>query len=314
MTAGVLTWRPLTPDDVPTWARLLAAAEEVDDTGELFSEDDLRGELGDPALDLTTDSVAVLDGSELVAYQITMRPGESAGVGKAVRSYGVVHPRWRRRGIGTSLVRRGLERAGATEATLMLRVPENDTGAAAVCAAAGMRAVRWWADLRRDLREPVDPVGVPDGIELVPLGPTYDHDRWDEPVRAAHNVAFAQHWGSAHVGAESWRSLRTGAAAFRAAYSAVALDGASIAGYVLGYEYQAPGDGRELYVATIGTVPRWRGRGLAGALLTHVLQTAQGDGFASSVLTVDTQNATGALGVYERVGYAPYRRAVTWIR
>ena len=70
MTAGLLTWRPLVADDVPAWARLLAAAEEVDDTGEIFSEDDLRDDLADPSLDLARDSVAVLDGSELVRAQL----------------------------------------------------------------------------------------------------------------------------------------------------------------------------------------------------------------------------------------------------
>ncbi|MGI5129393.1 GNAT family N-acetyltransferase [Pseudonocardia sp. CA-107938] len=313
MTAGVLTWRPMGADDVPAWARLLAAAEEVDDTGEHFSEDDLRDELADPALDLPADSVAVMDGTELVAYQITMRPGDTAGVGRAMGSHGVVHPRWRRRGIGTALVRRGLDRASEAGATLMVRVPEGDAGAAAVCAAAGLRAVRWWSDLRRDLAAPVAPVVLPDGVEVASLGPDYDHDRWDEPLRAAHNVAFAQHWGSSRVSAESWRALRTGVSAFRAAYSAVALADGEIAAYVLGYEYPTSGAGRELYVATVGTLPRWRGRGLAGALLNHVLAAAQADGFTTSVLTVDSQNATGALGVYERVGYAPYRRAVTWI-
>lgn len=314
MTAGVLTWRPLTDDDVPAWARLLAAAEEVDDTGEMFAEDDLRDDLDDPSLDLATDSVAVLDGSELVAYQSPCgraRP-RASGTRWAATAWCIRDGAGR--GIGTALVQRGLERAAAAEAILMVRVPDNDAGAAALCTAAGMRAERWWSDLRRDLAEPVAPVGLPAGIELVSLGPDYDHERWDEHVRAAHNIAFAQHWGSAQVGAESWRSQRTAVAAFRAAYSAVALDGEAIAAYLLGYEYPAPGEGRELYVATIGTLPQWRGRGLAGALLTHVLQAARADGITTSVLTVDSQNATGALGVYERVGYVPYRRAVTWIR
>ncbi|SHK84962.1 mycothiol synthase [Pseudonocardia thermophila] len=314
VATALLTWRPLRVDDVPAWARLFAAAEEVDDTGELFSEEDLRDDLADPALDLAADSVAVLDGDELVAYQITLPPADAAGVGPVVASHGVVHPRWRRRGIGTSLLRRGLERAGDAGAALMVRVPERDAGAAAVCAAAGMRPARWWSDLRLDLARPLAPAPAPAGVEIVALGPGYDHGRWDEPLRAAHNAAFADHWGSAAVGADTWRAMRTGAAAFRPAHSAVACADGEIVAYVLGYEYPSPGPGRELYVGTVGTLPAWRGRGLARALLTHVLQSAQAAGFATSVLTVDSQNATGALGVYERVGYVPHRRSVTWLR
>lgn len=314
---GLLTWRPLSLDDVLAWAVLLAAAEEVDDTGEHFSETDLREELEDPTLDLARDSVAVLDGDQLVAYQISMVRPEVAGVGRVVGSQAVVHPGWRGRGIGTALVRRGLERAAEADAALLLRVPETDAAAAAVCTAAGLRPVRWWVDLRRDLRRDtapaLQPVAVPDGIAVELLGAEYDHDRWDEPVRAAHNVAFAQHWGSGRVDAQAWRAQRTAVSAFRPALSAVALAGDAVAAYVLAYEYPtAAGEDRDLYVATVGTVPEWRGRGLAGVLLTRVLLEAQEAGFGSSTLTVDSQNETGANGVYTRVGYAPHRQAVTW--
>lgn len=317
MTAGLLTWRPLSVDDVPAWAALLAAAEEVDDTGELFSEADLREELEDPALDTARDTVAVLDGEQLVAYQIAIVRPDAAGVGRMLGSQGVVHPGWRGRGIGTALVRRGRERATESDATFLLRAPETDAAAAAMCTAAGLRPVRWWADLRRDLRRAsapaLPPVTAPAGIAVRLLGPGYDHDRWDEAVRAAHNVAFAQHWGSGRVDASAWRSQRTAVSSFRPAQSAVALDGDAVVAYVLSYEYPTgPGQERDLYVSTVGTVPQHRGRGLAGLLLTRVLREAQSAGYGSSTLTVDSQNETGAYGVYTRIGYAPHRRAVTW--
>lgn len=310
------TWRPMRPDDAAGLARLLAAAEEIDRTGELVTEADLHEELTDPALDLDVDSVAVVEHDELVAYQISLVRPEVTGVGRAVGSRAVVHPRSRGRGIGTALVRRGLERAVDADARFLARVVDADAAAAAVFAAQGLRPVRWWSQMARDLAEPVAPVGVPEGVGLHPLGPDYDAARWDEPLRAAHNAAFAGHWGSSAVGADAWRYQRTGTGAFRPACSVAATHpdagpGAVVA-YVLSYEFPAP-DGRpELLVATVGTRAQWRGRGLAAALLTHVLAAAVAAGFPTSSLTVDAENATGALGVYERVGFAAERRFVTY--
>jgi ribosomal protein S18 acetylase RimI-like enzyme len=69
---------------------------------------------------------------------------------------------------------------------------------------------------------------------------------------------------------------------------------------------------RDLYVATVGTVPDRRGRGVAAALLTHALERARDGGYDSSSLHVDAQNPTGALGVYRRAGYLPVARQVTY--
>jgi ribosomal protein S18 acetylase RimI-like enzyme len=179
-----------------------------------------------------------------------------------------------------------------------------------------MTAMRWWSEMTRDLREPVTPVPVPDGLTVVPLGPPYDAARWDGPLRAAHNAAFADHWGSTPVSAQAWAHYRTGGRAFRPACSAVALTaGDQVAGYLLAYEYEADTartGRRDVYVGTVGTLTAHRGRGIAAALLAHVLAAAAGLGYATSSLTVDTQNPTGALGVYERAGYRLRRREVTY--
>jgi mycothiol synthase len=49
--------------------------------------------------------------------------------------------------------------------------------------------------------------------------------------------------------------------------------------------------------------PAWRGRGLARALLVQALHALREQGMTEAVLMVDTQNAHGALRLYEGVGF-----------
>ena len=199
-----------------------------------------------------------------------------------------------------------------------MRVAETNAGAVALAERIGMTPVRWWSELVRDLAEPIAPVALPAGLTPAPLamGGFYKVSRWDEPLRAAHNTAFADHWGSTPVSAKVWEHQVTGGRAFRPSCSAVAAtaDGA-VAGYVLAYEYEADTartGRRDLHVGTVGTLAPYRGRGIAGALLAHVLRAGAGFGYVSSSLTVDAHNPTGALGVYERAGYRLRRREATY--
>ena len=136
-------------------------------------------------------------------------------------------------------------------------------------------------------------------------------------MRAARNASFADHWGSVPEDAEAFVHWRTATRAFRPDCSAAACtpDG-QVAGFLLAYEQDAETErsgSRDLYVGTVGTLAAWRGRGIAGALLANALLRAGELGYASSTLTVDTQNLTGALGVYERAGYALRHREITYV-
>jgi mycothiol synthase len=316
--ADGLRARPLQRHDATRFAALLQAVEEVDRRDEHVDADDCAELLGDPELDLERDSLVVLDAhGRAVAYQV-LHLGSGPPLGRRVVASAAVHPAFRRRGIGTALMAVALERADALDAALVTRLAETGADAIALAERAGMRAVRWWSELTRELAVPVKAVPPPRGITVAALGPPYDAARWDEPLRLAHNSAFADHWGSAAVGPTAWAHQRTGTRAFRPGCSAVALvpDG-SVAGYVLSYEYAvatARTGVRDLYVGTVGTLAVYRGRGIAGALLAHVLQAAVDQGYGTSSLTVDAENPTGALGVYDRAGFRLHRREVTYLR
>ena len=323
MQAGgvvTLAWRPIAKPDVVAWAELLAAAEEVDHNGENYDADDLAEELADPALEAEQDSIGAWAGEQLVGYGVVRCTASPADGVFRVYADGCVHPEFRRRGIGRQILDGAAERAAELHAAKAPKLPaelvvyanNRIAGVKALAESAGMRPVRYWYEMDRDLKEPVEPLPVPQGLRLAPYTAAVD-----EQVRVAHNEAFAGHWGSSQRDEAFWRQWVSGARAFRPAVSKLLCDGDQIAGYVLVYEYEADTAAtgiREAWIGQVGTRPPWRGRGVASALLTHVLAACRDSGFERASLSVDTGNSTGALGVYERAGFFVTEQATSFAR
>jgi ribosomal protein S18 acetylase RimI-like enzyme len=66
------------------------------------------------------------------------------------------------------------------------------------------------------------------------------------------------------------------------------------------------------YTETICVRRPWRGRGLARALITRSLHLWKDMGMTEAAHGVDTQNATGALQLYESLGYKATKTFVTY--
>ncbi len=310
-----LTRRPLRRDDIPACLELLAAAEAVDRTGENFDADDLAHEFDDPAVVAESDTLAMLDGTRLVAYAVvagTAQPGDV----HHVRLPGTVHPQFRRRGIGRVLLGWQLARGAALHTEhhpgrtgrLEMWVPDHVPGAVALARSAGLAPARHWFEMDRDLAAP--PPVAPTPLRLVP----YDAARDDE-VRVARNDAFADHYGSSPRDEAGWRQHYTGSPGFRPELSLLALDRDEIASLLLSHVYPADiaATGiREVWIGTLGTRPAHRGRGAASALLAAGLSRYREAGYQRAALGVDAANPTGAVRIYERVGFRTVRTATTW--
>ena len=91
--------------------------------------------------------------------------------------------------------------------------------------------------------------------------------------------------------------------------SLVAFDGDQIAGYVLSYRDEDPA---RVYIGQVGTRRPWRKRGLAAGTLVAVLRLAAQAGMKVAALGVDATSLTGAVGVYERAGFAVEFRSVSY--
>ncbi|MGW1197864.1 GNAT family N-acetyltransferase [Streptomyces sp. NPDC002536] len=319
-----VTLRPLTTADAPALAVLREEVEHTDRTGMHADEADVLDELTDPKLDLAKNAVGVWQAGRLAAYAMVYEPDHVREIARFAGA-SAVHPAWRRRGIGARLTDWMRTRARAMRDERHARVPgellidgvDTNEGLAALAARAGFAPCRYWFGMAHDLRDGPRTgsvrASVPTGLRLVPFDESYD-----EATRTAHNDAFRDHWNHTGMDRTDWDTWITGARSFRADLSALLLDAeGQVAAYLLADEYVADGAAtgrRSCTIGHLGTRPAHRGRGAAHTLLAHTLTEAARHGYTRAELVVDTANPTGALGLYERMGFAVERKYVTYAR
>jgi ribosomal protein S18 acetylase RimI-like enzyme len=314
-------WRRITHDDVPAWNALLAAAEKVDNTAEHYNEDDLHEELDNPAFG-ADDRISAWAEGRMVAFAgvLPRTPTTYWRIG----AEGVVDPAYRGLGLGTEALRwvsaRALALQRDTHPDLEVRLDITgylgNTDQVRLLEDAGYTAVNWSATMRVAL----DAAMAESPATAWPAGYTlHGYARsWSAQVLAAHNAAFTDHWGFVPWSETEWRQWEDDSRNARPDMSwlLVADDQPDVVvGYVLTHEYDAHQETtgrREAYLAKIGVRREHRGRGLASRLLRHALRSYAAAGYDESSLDVDTNNPTGAFGLYERAGYVIESRTATF--
>ena len=150
-------------------------------------------------------------------------------------------------------------------------------------------------DLDEDLERPVWPAGI--AVRTMQVGR-------DEPrLHLADNEAFAEHHLFEPRTFEEWRLHHVDRPDFDPGLWPIGWDGEEIAGYAAAF---AADDGG--YVADLAVRAPWRGRGLGLALLLEEFRALGARGATVARLTVDAQNATGAVELYRRAGMRVARR------
>ncbi|MFG1995432.1 GNAT family N-acetyltransferase [Actinoplanes sp. NPDC048988] len=314
--SSALTWRPLSPGDARTSADLLNAMEAVDRIGEYYDEQDTLQELIDPYTDLERGSLAAFDGDVMAGFMKTRYQAAPEGVHRIVMDGGVA-PGYRRRGLGTRFVTAGVAAAKDLHArhhpALKLAVdvhkPESMAGLPELMTAQGFTPVSYYQHMQHPLGDNVTGTAIPAGLRVEPWS-----ERNDEDFRLIRNEAFQDDPLRAPMTVESWKSKITNQT-FRPTVSFLLRDEANgtPAGMLVTMSWDADTaatgvrDARFMFIAT---QPAYRRRGVAAALIGHALRAAAAEGYDRALVEADSESP--ALKVYERAGFTPKLRFVSW--
>jgi ribosomal protein S18 acetylase RimI-like enzyme len=217
-------------------------------------------------------------------------------------------PEWRGRGIREAMLRRSEARARQLAGEVPQGKPqqmrtwlcEDEAPWIRHLEARGHAPARYFYEMLRDLRSPIVDRPLPEGLDVRPV-PHGERRR----VMEACNEALKDHWAGREWTEEDFQDWLNDPILDPSLW-VVAYHGDRVAGTVLNWVHQEENErlGRKWGYTEMITVQRpYRGRGLAKALVTRSMLMLRDMGMEFANLGVDTENPSGALGLYEGLGY-----------
>lgn len=298
-----LSWRPLDSADLTAITALSATCLAADGGLPLAATDAFVQPRYLPAAPGTT--IGAFDaGGRLVAAAAVQR----ADTAQEYRAniVGQVHPDYRRRGLGSFLLRWSVAQARA----LLAPCPDDRPRVLALTSESLTEtAIRLYTQhgftqqfvedvMRRDLHTPLPDAPLPPGMTLVPWTPALAGTFFD-----VYEAAFRERPGYPGWSPEEWVAWVTDDEDFRPELSFLAYDGARPAGFIV---YS------DRYISMVGVQPEWRARGIASALVVEVLRRVQATGGDHVLLDVNVNNPSAAR-IYAQLGFSMIGRRARFV-
>ena len=286
MTEPSIGWRTGLAEEDRRAIRTLIAAGKKDDGIAPVGDQVLR----ELSHDRTRHLVA-LDGDDTVGY-LNLAP--ATGQDPAMVEL-VVHPRWRRRGIGSAMARAALAEGG--DGT-RIWAHGNLEPARATAKSLGLEAARELLQMRRPLTD-LPALRMPDGVRI----DTYRGPDDDAELLRVNNAAFAWHpeqggWTEADIPErrdEPW---------FEPEGLFLAFDEGS--GELLGFHWTKVHNENLGEVYVVGVDPAAQGRGVGATLtligLHHLADRLRRSPQPTVMLYVEADNLA-AVNTYQRLGF-----------
>jgi mycothiol synthase len=232
----------------------------------------------------------------------------------------VVHPDWQGKGIGRAMLgwqeqhirelAASHDNAGAPK-FFNTWSESRQTARIALLEEAGYTAVRFGYAMQRSLDVPIPDLALPAGFELRPAKPEHYRAIFD-----ADNEAFRDHWGHREQTDEDYQRWLTGRwfqpELFRVAWD---IEKNEVAGMVLNFvdwEQNKALNRKRGYTEGISVRRPYRKMGIAKTLIALSLHLHKSLGMTEAALGVDAQNPTGALQLYQHMGFEVERQGTTY--
>ncbi len=310
MTAALpdqLTHRRPTVDDAAEIFALVAARNTAVVGFADYTLDDMVDELAEPGLDLNTDAWLVLDGNQPVGYLSVFGKGDHRAVDLEVVATDRVAADW--------LLDQALPRAaelgrahGHAEISVDASAYRTDEDQRALLADRGFRPGTTYHRMR------IDHPAAPETPEIPP-GVTVRRGAPDEASRrTAHavlNAAFDGQFGFVPRPYDEWAAAHESRSTFDwSQITILELDGRPVGFRECTNEFVP--DENCNYIGRLAVLPEARGRGLAKFLLRDAFTEDATAGRTGTILHVDTNNPTPAMGLYLSVGMRPVLVIDAW--
>lgn len=159
--------------------------------------------------------------------------------------------------------------------------------------------VRYFIEMSRSL-DNLPEAELPEGVEVRPVAEEDVHKIWEASVEA-----FRDHWGFVEPSEEDFVGYKK-SKYFQPDLWQVAWHGDQVVGSILNYidhDYNQKYNKKRGMTEEITTHRDWRRKGIAGALIVRSMKMHKMKGMKEVALGVDTNNLTGALRLYQRLGY-----------
>lgn len=305
--------------DFPAIAELMSTVNLHDGVDWLPSAEALRHDWEhDEGLDLDEDVlVAELDGRLIGFVEHSWRiRGEKV----MHQLQPMVRPEHRHRGLGRALLawaERRVARGIAAGALGPVELPHLLSGwadleipeVAPFATAAGYRVDGYGVMMTRPLADPIPDAPLPAGLEIRPLRPEDHPQIWD-----ADTEAFRDHRDPSVRTDSDYRRWFSQPEIDTSLWQ-VAWDGDEVAGSVMNFIFAEENERlgvRRGWLEHISVRRPWRKRGLATALTLRSLALLRDLGLEEAALGADAENLTGAVRLYEELGFRRVRTTAVY--
>jgi GNAT superfamily N-acetyltransferase len=298
-------------EDYPKMVAVIAASADADKIERVDTVEDVANAYShltnsDPSQDMIFAEI----NDEVIAYSRGFWFQEENGP-RIYGSVGFLAPAWRRKGIGSTMLRWVENRVqkiadshGMMETGVLQNFADSENvGLAAMLEQNDYKPIRYGVQMVRPDLENIPDFPMPDGLEVRPALPEHYRLIWD-----ASNEAFRDHWGYAEATEEDYKQWLENKVIFKPEIWQIAWDKDTneVAGQVRTFINNAENEKynrKRGYTEFISVRRPWRKRGLARALIVRSLRLQKERGMTESALGADSENISGAIRIYEECGF-----------